>query len=166
MRIKGAVTNGSRAWPPPSTFAAVFSKACEYAFRAMVLIAAGSADGGRLTVQDVAKGTGTPPAFAAKILQKLARARLLHSLKGPGGGYELGPALARKVKLSDVVKAIDDDSVYKGCALGLTECSNRNPCPLHDRFIAVREDLQRMLEGTSIQDLTEGFDPRKPLRLR
>ncbi len=137
----------------------MFSKTCEYAIRAVIGVAEGSRDGQRVTVHSIATGTGMPEAFMAKILQRLSKAGLIDSVKGPGGGFEIAPQDARALKLSSIVDAIDGDQVYRGCALGLPRCDMTNPCPLHDRFMAVREDLRIMLEGTTIAELIDsGWD--------
>ncbi|MCC7501729.1 MAG: Rrf2 family transcriptional regulator [Flavobacteriales bacterium] len=135
----------------------MFSKACEYAIRATILIAKASEEGYRLNVKAIAAQTDSPEAFTAKILQKLGHHGLITSVKGPGGGFDLPKAQARKVTLSDIVKVIDDDSIYKGCALGLAQCNSAKPCPLHDHFLRIREDLRRMLEGTTVHDLMSGL---------
>ena len=135
----------------------MFSKACEYAIRAVVYITGCSADGQRSGLKEIAERTDSPEAFTAKILQKLSHAGLVLSMKGPGGGFEVTPELAKKVRLSDIVSAIDGDRIYTGCALGLSQCNSEKPCPLHDHFIAVREDLRTMLEGTTLQDLVDGL---------
>lgn len=144
----------------------MFSRSCEYAFRALIQVARCTAEGRHCPVEQLADGGATPTAFTAKVMQKLARAGLVDSVKGRHGGYLMDKRLARRVRLADVVKAIDGDALYKGCALGLKQCSHAHPCPLHDRFVAVRDDLQRMLEGTSIQDLLEGVAPGEPVRIR
>lgn len=135
----------------------MFSKACEYAIRAMICLAACSKKGERLTLTKIAGKTDSPQAFTAKVLQQLSKAGLIDSMKGPNGGFSLPAAKARKVKLSHVVKAIDGDAIYTGCGLGLKECSDKRPCPLHDHFRQVRKDLRRMLEGTSIEELSRGL---------
>ncbi|MCB0770082.1 MAG: Rrf2 family transcriptional regulator [Flavobacteriales bacterium] len=135
----------------------MFSKACEYAIRAVVCIAGCGYEGRRMGLKEIAERTDSPEAFTAKILQKMSRAGLVLSMKGPGGGFEVTPELAKKVRLSDIVSAIDGDRIYTGCALGLSQCNSEKPCPLHDHFIAVREDLRTMLEGTTLQDLVDGL---------
>jgi DNA-binding IscR family transcriptional regulator len=52
-----------------------------------------------------------------------------------------------------IVQAIDGDKTFKGCALGLEECNEEHPCPIHDKFKAVRDDLKYMLESTSLEEL-------------
>jgi Rrf2 family protein len=134
----------------------LFSKACEYAIRATVHIAERTAADEQATVRSVAAATGIPEAFTAKALQKLVRAGLVGSMKGPGGGFNLTPARARKLKLSAIVDAIDGDAVYTACGLGLPHCNEENPCVLHSHFMEVREKLRTMLESTSIHDLVSG----------
>lgn len=121
--------------------------------RAVVCIAGHGAEGRSIALKTIAQETDSPEAFTAKVLQKLTRAELVLSTKGPGGGFSMPPALARNVKLSQIVSVIDGDSIYTGCALGLPQCDARNPCALHEHFLKVREDLRSMLERTSVQDL-------------
>jgi len=136
----------------------MFSKTCEYAFRATTLIATASAAGERLSLEAIAERTDSPKAFTAKVLQQLARAGILASHKGPNGGFDLPPFMAKKVKLSHIVKAIDDDTVYRGCGMGLKACNAMKPCPLHDHFETIRNDLRTMLESTTVQSLTVGLE--------
>ncbi|MBK7086233.1 MAG: Rrf2 family transcriptional regulator, partial [Flavobacteriales bacterium] len=90
----------------------MFSKACEYAIRAVVCIAACGETGKSMTLKAVAKETAIPEAFTAKVLQQLVHAELVLSTKGPGGGFSMPAALARKVKLSHIVSTIDGDALY------------------------------------------------------
>lgn len=123
----------------------------------MICLAACSEKGERLTLSEIASKTDSPHAFTAKVLQQLTKAGLIDSMKGPNGGFSLPTAKAQEVKLSHVVRAIDGDAIYTGCGLGLKECSDKRPCPLHVHFLQVRKDLRRMLEGTSIEDLSRGL---------
>lgn len=136
----------------------MFSKACEYGIRAMILTAWRSQDGDRVNIGEISKHIGSPAAFTAKIMQQLVREGLVSSHKGPYGGFSISPDEAKRVRLSQVVAAIDGESIYRGCGLGLSECSDEKPCPVHHRFVAVREELRRMLEQTSIHDLCSGLD--------
>lgn len=143
----------------------LFSKACEYAIRATVHIAERTAADEQATVRSVAAAIGTPEAFTAKALQKLVRAGLVGSMKGLGGGFNLTPVRARKLKLSAIVDAIDGDAIYTACGLGLPHCNQEKPCALHDHFVEVREKLRTMLEGTSIHDLMNGtVSPSRPIK--
>ena len=136
----------------------MFSRACEYGIRAMICIARATAEGQRVTLDQVASKTASPVAFTSKVLQKLARAGLVSSTKGPGGGFALPRAQAKNVLLSDIVSVIDGDAIYTACGLGLPHCSADKPCALHDRFMAVREELRNMLEATSMNDLATQMD--------
>ncbi|MBK7754585.1 MAG: Rrf2 family transcriptional regulator [Flavobacteriales bacterium] len=131
----------------------MFSKACEYAIRAVVCIAA-CGEGKHMNLKAVAKETAIPEAFTAKVLQQLVHAELVLSTKGPGGATPCFGGLAHEVKLSPSFPPIDGDAIHKGCALGLPHCDAARPCAC-DHFLKVREDLRRMLERTSVQDLVK-----------
>jgi Rrf2 family iron-sulfur cluster assembly transcriptional regulator len=131
----------------------MFSKACEYGIRAMIHIAVLSQDGKRVGLKEIAKEINSPEAFTAKILQILSKNELVTSTKGPTGGFEISIPRMKKIKLSDIVSAIDGDSIYKGCGLGMKECSEKHPCPMHDQFKKIRNELKKMLENTTIYTL-------------
>lgn len=136
----------------------MFSKACEYGIRSLIFITLKSTDGNRLNVMDIADEIDSPVAFTAKILQELVKGNILTSVKGPHGGFTITNQSARKVRLYDIVKIIDGDTIYNGCGLGLKECSVNKPCPLHDKFMEVRTGLKTMLKETTLQELAEQMD--------
>ena len=91
-------------------------------------------------------------------MHKLAKKDILQSLKGPTGGFEIPKGRAENIKLSDIVSAIDGDSIYMGCALGFDHCDARQPCPMHDKFVDIRDNLKEMLENTNLLELAQGVD--------
>jgi DNA-binding IscR family transcriptional regulator len=55
-----------------------------------------------------------------------------------------------KRPLKDIVEAVDGNAVFTGCALGLKQCSEINPCPLHNQFKAIRSEINQLLQTTEI----------------
>lgn len=136
----------------------MFSKTCEYAIRATIFIASESFQNRRAGLKDIAVKIDSPEAFTAKILQNLAKSKIVTSIKGVGGGFEIPLDQMTKIKLADIVSAIDGDSVFRGCGLGLSDCSEDHPCPMHDKFKVIRNELQFMLENTSLEELAKGIN--------
>lgn len=135
----------------------MFSKACEYGIRATVYVAVQSLEKQRVNLKEIAKAIESPEAFTAKILQQLVKNNIVHSVKGPSGGFEIDRTLMKQVKLAQIVSAIDGDSIYMGCGLGLKECDEKKPCPVHEKFKEVRDGLRHMLETTSVEELSLGM---------
>jgi len=95
----------------------MLSKTCEYGIRAVMFTAQKSKEGEKVGIKAIAKGTGSPEHFIAKILQELTKRELLQSTKGPNGGFYLDSD-HQKYSLADIVKAIDGDKLFTGCGLG------------------------------------------------
>jgi Rrf2 family protein len=131
----------------------MFSKACEYAIKAIIYIYGRSKAHEHVNTREVARAIDSPVAFTAKILQALAGEGIIHSIKGAGGGYTVTGGPDRRIPLLQIVKAVDGDRIYNGCGLGLERCDASNPCPVHDQFVAIRDDLRQMLATTYIKDL-------------
>lgn len=55
---------------------------------------------------EIAKAHQIPERFLLKVLKPLVGAGLLHSVKGPRGGYRLARA-AREISLLEVIEAVD-----------------------------------------------------------
>ena len=144
----------------------MFSKACEHGIKAMIYVATQSIDGRRVKIGDVSENTGTPEAYTSKILSLLSKQQIVHSVTGPHGGFEVDLQTMKQVKLSQIVFAIDGDNIYNGCALGLSECDESQPCPLHENFLKIRDDLKSMLENTSVYDLATKFKAGETILIR
>ncbi len=136
----------------------MFSKACEYGIRASTYIALQSLEGKRVSLKKIAAEINSPVAFTAKILQQLSKNNIVNSVQGAQGGFEIDRTKIDTIKLSEIVHAIDGDNVFVGCALGLKECNADKPCPVHGKFIQIRDDLSHMLNNTSLYDMTVGLE--------
>lgn len=135
----------------------MFSKTCEYGIRATIFIASQSYQNQRVGLKDIAQKIDSPEAFTAKILQILSKGNIISSIKGVGGGFEIARETMREVKLAQIVNALEGDRVFTGCGLGLPHCSDDHPCPMHEKFKSIRNELAYMLENTNLEELALGI---------
>ena len=105
-----------------------------------------------VSLKEISGAIDSPEAFTAKILQQLVKSGLLKSFKGPSGGFKIN-INNRPITLLDVIMAIDGDGIITNCVLGLEECSGKMPCPAHDKFSAVRDQLKGVLSTTKLSNL-------------
>lgn len=131
----------------------MFSKACEYGIKAAIFIAINSSENRRVSPKEISEEIDSPQAFTAKILQALVRHQVINSVKGAYGGFEIEKDKIATTKLAQIVNAIDGDSIYRGCGLGLKTCDENHPCPVHDKFKLIRDELRDMLENTTLEQL-------------
>lgn len=139
----------------------MFSKACEYGIKSIIYISMKSLEGQRVKIGEVAAHINSPEAFTAKILGLLVRHQIVESHTGPSGGFQINTTTMTQTPLSTIVNIIDGDQLYHGCGLGLTQCNELAPCPLHERFAAIRLQLKNMLESTTLLDLAIGLKEGK-----
>lgn len=126
-----------------------FSKTCEYALRAVLYIASKSQNGQRVGIKEIAENINSPEHFLGKILQKLSRKGIILSAKGPNGGFYIDTNGLNR-PLADIIIVLQGDDLFTGCGMGLSYCSESNPCPLHNEFKEIRKQIKRMLHITSI----------------
>ena len=132
----------------------MFSNSTKYAIRAIVQIME-DADQGKSTVVDLAAELDIPQAYLSKILQQLAKADIISSTKGRGGGFYLTEENMSR-PLMDIVLCIDGYNVFKQCILGLSQCSEKNPCALHSQFLEFKQGLEKSICVESLKDLLLG----------
>jgi Rrf2 family protein len=138
----------------------MFSKACEYAIRALLFIAQKTKDGSKVGIKEIAKGIDSPEHFIAKILQDLSRKGMVQSQKGPSGGFYLDQT-SLNASLADVVRTVDGDSIFSGCGLGLKQCSEARPCPLHHEFKKIRDEIFNMLQTAKLGEFNSQLEKNK-----
>jgi Rrf2 family iron-sulfur cluster assembly transcriptional regulator len=134
----------------------MFSKTCEYGIRAVIYISAKGSQESKIGISDIGKNIEAPIQFTAKILQTLVHNEIVSSQKGVNGGFYLNKQ-QKQIQLIDVVRVIDGDKLFYGCGLGLKSCSEKEPCPLHDKFKVIRLSLKKMMEQTTIDDMSKNL---------
>ena len=136
----------------------MFSKACEYGIRASIYIAQQSLLNRKVNLKEISEAIESPSAFTSKILQKLSRNKIISADKGPTGGFSMDKVKLEKIKLSSIVNAIDGENIYNDCGLGLKKCNEKMPCPVHNQFKVIREEMKKMSEKTTIKSLAVDFE--------
>lgn len=131
----------------------MFSKACEYAIRATIHLSRKSMEGQRASLIDIANEIDSPEAFTSKILQQLVKANIIYSTRGQKGGFGIVVSGMKTKTIADIVSAIDGNAIFENCGLGLKECSGIQPCPVHENFVKIREDMRNVLENTTIAEM-------------
>jgi len=122
-----------------------------HAVRAMVALAR-LPEGTYAGAGKVASEIGAPQNYLGKILQTLAAEGLVTSQKGLGGGFRLARD-PKEISLFDIVDPLEHLSRWTGCILGRPECSEVEPCAIHNRWKKVRQAYLDMLTQTTIADL-------------
>lgn len=129
----------------------LYGHATELAVRATLYLAL-QPPGKLSPVREIAKQTGLPEHYLAKIIRQLASAGLVRAFRGPGGGIELGRA-PDAISLWAIARAVDGPVHGEWCVLGLRGCSEEKPCPLHAQWAPLRAEMQRLLEETTLASL-------------
>ena len=131
----------------------IYSNACAYAIRAMCRLAMLRPDG-YVLLDELCEGSDLPRHFVAKIFQDLVRKGLLTSAKGRGGGFALSRK-ASKITLYDIVSVIDGVEQLDHCVVGMAQCDEKQPCPQHDEFQPIRNQLKSYLMQTTLEKMAE-----------
>jgi len=131
----------------------MFSKSCEYGIRALTVIGKAQLQNKKIGIKEICKIAKTPESFTAKILQNLVKRNIINSQKGPSGGFYISRDMG-DITLMEIVTAIDGDEMFNKCGLGLNKCDANNPCPLHNQYEGVRNNLVKMCKSSSLMDLT------------
>src|SRR5690606_13422884 len=97
----------------------MFSKACEYGIRAVIIIESYSKNNKKIGIKEICNGINAPEPFTAKILQNLRKLDIINSTKGPNGGFFIEKD--KDIKLIEIVLAIDGDNIITKCGLGRSE---------------------------------------------
>ena len=131
----------------------IFSKKCEYGLRAVLYLAARN-DTDSINSEEISSKLNIPKEFISKILQSLTESGLISSKKGKNGGFSLAKDPS-KIRLIDIVSAIDGMDMFNNCVLGFPHCSPDHPCPLHEKWGALRTNAYNMLTDETLDKLKE-----------
>jgi Rrf2 family iron-sulfur cluster assembly transcriptional regulator len=133
----------------------MLSNTCKYAVRAAIYLALNTDKTSKVGIKVISKELSIPSPFLAKILQVLAKHRLFSSTKGPNGGFGLLKD-PYKITLNDIVFLFDGNDLFEKCLISLRSCKeNGNPCPMHETYQGIRDQIKNMFREQTIGNLAD-----------
>ena len=130
-----------------------------YALQAMMMLAR-RYNQGAIRIRDIAYEEDLPEKFLELILLELKNARLVESVRGAKGGYQLRREPS-EIRLSDIIRLIDGPLAPFGDAEQLRSLIDRDTehRTLYQVFLDVRNAAARILEHTTLADIVSGKGP-------
>lgn len=132
----------------------MLSKSTEYAIRALVFIQLQNMNEKRPGVVEIASEIEAPTAFTAKILHTLTTHKLLSSMKGRGGGFFFTDHQS-DLSIYEVIIIMEGNSLFEDCGIGLKNCSDTNPCPLHYQYAKIRDQLLELARFETLSTMAK-----------
>jgi len=126
----------------------------EYGLRCLVQLAR-LGEGESLTLAQIAEREGMSQANAGKVLWLLSKAGLVSAHRGTKGGYRLARP-AGEVRLSEVIKVLDDDQLAGHCRSFpgvLDACVHTDDCGIRPVLLNVHEIVAQALSGITLAQL-------------
>lgn len=138
----------------------MFSNTCKYGIRAVIYLTVKREEKERIGIKEISESLDLPAPFLGKILQQLAKQKILNSAKGPRGGF----ALARKpeeISLFDIVAILDGTEIFDECLIGMrvceTEGASETDCPFYEKSHKVRKQLKELFQKQTVGDYADGI---------
>jgi len=124
-----------------------------YALQALMTLAR-KHEQGAIKIREIAAESDLPEKFLELILLELKNARIVDSVRGARGGYQLRRPPS-EIPLSDIIRLVDGPLAPLGDAEQLRTliADDANHRALYEVFLAVRDAAAEILENTSIADL-------------
>ena len=133
----------------------------KYGLKALVHLATLS-PGQSTQSQEIAEANNVPKKFLDAILGDLRNAGIIHSKKGPGGGYMLARA-PRDIKVGHVIRTLDGPLAPIACASRTAyqpcpDCKDVKTCAVRIAMTRARDAMAEVLDRLSVADMASMGD--------
>jgi Rrf2 family protein len=129
------------------------TRAGEYGVQGLMHLARHN-PGRRIMLDEVSREEHIPKSFLAKIFQHLAKAGLVRSIRGSGGGF----ALARnpsEISVLEIIEAVEGKILIQRCRMDKPDCEHAGGCALCGLFERAQDGIKDVLTSTTLQDLIQ-----------
>ncbi|WP_136513466.1 RrF2 family transcriptional regulator [Geomonas edaphica] len=139
----------------------MISKKTKYGLKALIYLARRYKQG-PILIADLAREERIPKKFLENILLNLKNAGVLQSRKGRGGGYSLGRP-PEKITFGQAIRLMEGPLAPVPCVSEMayarcTECGSELTCGIRLVMKDVRDEMARILDGTTLADVLEKID--------
>ncbi len=126
----------------------------KYAMRGVIYLAIHASEINKLGSKEVGEAIKVPLPFLAKIFQHLKKENIISSSKGPKGGFYLTEEQLTG-NLMSVIQHIDGTDSFNSCYMGLSKCSDKDPCSIHYLVSPFNNKVKEELQKRSIADFAK-----------
>ncbi|MGM0536037.1 MAG: Fe-S cluster assembly transcriptional regulator IscR [Pseudomonadota bacterium] len=121
-----------------------------YAVTAMLDLAM-NADTGPISLADISRRQEISLSYLEQLFARLRRARLVDSVRGPGGGYLLAET-AESITVAQVIEAVNESVDTTRCG-GLSDCQQGDTCLTHHLWCELSEHIHDFLQDITLAQL-------------
>lgn len=125
---------------------------CKTAIKAVIYLCSQSHEKKYVGIKQIATAIDSSEHTVGKLLQSLVREGIVGSVKGPSGGFFITTEQGQ-LPILRIVEAIDGHDKLNECGLGLSKCSSKHPCPIHQHYEPIRSGLEKVFRENKIKEL-------------
>jgi Rrf2 family iron-sulfur cluster assembly transcriptional regulator len=106
---------------------------------------------GPVTLAAISERQGISLSYLEQLFGKLRRAKLVTSVRGPGGGYCLAKPIG-SITVAEIITAVDEPMDATQCA-GKENCNDDKRCVTHDLWATLTLKMNEYLSSVSLADV-------------
>jgi Rrf2 family transcriptional regulator, iron-sulfur cluster assembly transcription factor len=146
----------------------MLSNSCRYGIRAIIYLASKKSTVKKTGIKQIGADLDLPTPFLGKILQQLAKKKILKSMKGPNGGFSMMKD-PKTITLYDIIVAIDGEDTFTDCIMHDGPCVYidriKKPCPIHDDYSKTRSEMINLFKNKTIYDMVQKASSSKSITI-
>ncbi len=125
-----------------------------YAVMAVIDMAYVYEQGQPITLADISTRQNINLSYLEQIFNKLKKANIVKSIKGPGGGYIL---TERDFKIATIIDAVEESLEMTRCNNSNTGCMpNKTRCSTHHLWEGLNQQIRNYLDKVRVSDIVSG----------
>jgi len=106
---------------------------------------------GPVTLAAISERQHISLSYLEQLFGKLRRAKLVNSVRGPGGGYNLAKPIS-DITVAEIISAVDEPIDATQCA-GKENCNDDRRCITHDLWATLNEKMNDYLGSVTLADV-------------
>ena len=121
-----------------------------YAVTAMLDLAVHREEG-PISLADISRRQGISLSYLEQLFAKLRKSNLVHSVRGPGGGYQLERD-PDQIFVAEIVDSVDENVDATKCS-GRADCQHGEMCLSHQLWSDLSDEIHRFLAGIDLASI-------------
>lgn len=108
---------------------------------------------GPISLADISSRQDISLSYLEQLFSKLRKRQLVHSVRGPGGGYKLALPVS-ELFVAEIINAVDESIDATNCQ-GRGDCHDGTTCITHHLWSSLSAQIHDFLQGISLASLID-----------